>query len=119
MRGLRRLFILMVVIAGALLGANSAYATDVSGTISQDTTWTSANSPYVLMGNVTVASGVTLTVDPGVIIKSNSYNFGITVTGKVEAIGTSSSPIVFTSAYDSVKHRDGSLVSFYTNGIIR
>ena len=45
--------------------------TNVSGTIATDTTWSWAYSPYVVTDNVTVNSGVTLTVEPGVIVKFN------------------------------------------------
>ena len=41
-------------------------AASVSGTITEDTTWTAANSPYTLTGHITVDSGVTLTIEPGV-----------------------------------------------------
>jgi len=46
-----------------------AAATNVSGTISTNTTWTAANSPYVMTGNVTVNAGVTLTIEPGVTVQ--------------------------------------------------
>lgn len=49
-----------------------AFGTDVSGTITTNTTWNLAGSPYVVTGDVTVNSGVTLTVDPNVIVKFNS-----------------------------------------------
>lgn len=52
-----------------LLGPpEAALATNVSGTISTNTTWSQVNSPYVMTGNVTVAAGVTLTIEPGVIV---------------------------------------------------
>ncbi|RCX12208.1 RHS repeat-associated protein [Anaerobacterium chartisolvens] len=70
------------------------------GTITADTTWESNFSPYILNGSVTVASGAVLTVSPGVIVKATSYSYYIDVRGKLNAIGTSDNPIVFTSSKD-------------------
>ena len=41
-------------------------ATDVSGTLSSDTTWSASGSPYVVTGSVLVSEGVKLTVEAGV-----------------------------------------------------
>lgn len=49
-----------------------AYSTDVTGTISSNTTWNLAGSPYIVTGDITVNNGVTLTVDPSVVVKFNS-----------------------------------------------
>jgi hypothetical protein len=43
--------------------------TYVSGTIDENTTWTLAESPYIVTGDVTVGEGVTLTVESGAVIK--------------------------------------------------
>lgn len=65
--------------------------TNVSGIINQDTTWTLAGSPYYLTGDIQIANGVKLTVEPGVIIEGN--NNRIRDFGDFEAIGNSDSKI--------------------------
>ncbi|MCP4358647.1 MAG: hypothetical protein GY796_11570, partial [Chloroflexi bacterium] len=72
-------------------------ATDVSGTIITDTTWTAAGSPYVVVGNVTVADGVHLTIEPGVTVIFNQYRY-MYVNGRLTAVGTPTTPITFTAA---------------------
>jgi len=73
---------------------------DVSGHITSDTTWTAANSPYVLTGDVTVDPGVTLTIEAGVVVQGNSGT-ELQVQGRLIAIGTATQPITFTSFTDS------------------
>lgn len=69
-------------------------------TYTTNTEWTAANSPYVLDGTVTVGSGATLTVDPGVIVKFNGQLQTMYVNGTLSAIGTAANPITFTSYQD-------------------
>jgi parallel beta-helix repeat protein len=61
-----------------------------------------AGSPYVVQSYISVNGGVTLTVQPGVVV---SYNTGahMDVYGTLYAVGTPSRPITFTSAI-SVPH---------------
>lgn len=92
---------LVLGVALAPAGATGAVTANVSGTISANTTWTLANSPYVMTGNVTVAAGVTLTVEPGVVVQGNSPSRTLTVNGSLSAVGSSSQPITFTSTSDS------------------
>lgn len=68
----------------------------VSGSISANTTWTKANSPYIVNGNLSVDSAVTLTIEPGVVVKVDSGCY-FRVDGKLVAIGTIADTIKFTS----------------------
>jgi len=71
----------------------------VSGRITTNTTWTS-NNIYLLQGFVFVESGATLTIQPGTIIKGDQASKGtltIKQGGKIDARGTATNPIVFTS----------------------
>ncbi len=68
------------------------FATDVSG--NQSGSWTLANSPYNVIGAVTVPAGANLTIEPGVLINiMGSYQ--ITVTGTMTANGTETDSIRF------------------------
>jgi hypothetical protein len=79
-------------------------ATNVSGTIFEDTEWTVADSPYVLY-NTMVASGVTLTIDPGVVVKF-AGNASLTVNGSIHADGTATDSVHFTSIKDDMAGGD-------------
>lgn len=71
----------------------------VSGRITTNTTWTS-NNIYLLQGFVFVESGATLTIQPGTIIKGDQASKGtltIKQGGRIDARGTATNPIVFTS----------------------
>ena len=78
----------------------------VSGTIDEDTTWSPLDGVYVINGNVTVNAGVTLSIEPGTIIKfdptlySSYYHYSMTVNGILDAQGTVDDPIYFTSLRD-------------------
>lgn len=67
--------------------------TNVSGNVSG--TWTLANSPYLVTGNIGVPSGQTLVIRPGVqVVFQGFYRFGIT--GQLVADGTVTQPISFS-----------------------
>jgi uncharacterized repeat protein (TIGR01451 family) len=74
--------------------------TNVSGTISVDTTWTPDESPYIVTGTVTVSAGVTLTILPGTVVKFNATSHSLIVNGTLLAQGTATGPITFTSIKD-------------------
>ena len=74
--------------------------TDVGGEIAADTTWTLAGSPYILTSDVVITTGVTLTVEPGVVVMGQG-SIELRVLGHLEAIGTATEPITFTSSSDS------------------
>ena len=72
-------------------------STPVSGTITQDTTWTQANSPYILIGSVTVNPGFTLSIEPGTTVDLSSYS--LMIGGTLNAVGTSDNKIIFQTSY--------------------
>lgn len=92
--------LLVLVVLLALVGSARA-ATNVSGTISSNQTWTLAGSPYVLTGSATIAAGVTVTIEEGVVVQGNHQLRTLTVNGTLLANGSSSQPITFTSTTDS------------------
>ena len=74
----------------------SCSPTNVTGIIDIDTTWNQACSPYILNGNVSIQSGVVLTIEPGVVIQyAGAYE--LLVKGAIVANGTVGAPITFTT----------------------
>jgi len=69
-----------------------------SGAISADTTWSAADV-HLVTSSVTVDTGVTLTIEPGTIVKFNS-NQELHINGALWAEGNASEQIVFTSYRD-------------------
>jgi len=59
-----------------------------------------SNVTYLLLGNVTVPSGMTLTINEGIVIKGYNSSHRLIIQGKLTADGTDVDPIVFTSAKD-------------------
>ncbi len=79
----------------------------VTSNISANTTWETGKI-YILETRVAVLSGVTLTIQPGVVVKgnagtgSNATALMIARGGKLMAEGTATSPIIFTSLSDNI-----------------
>ena len=71
----------------------TVHATDVSGIITLDTTWTKAASPYSLTNNVLVYEGATLTIEAGVTVNFNGYY--ILVNDTLRALGSGADKIQF------------------------
>ena len=79
----------------------------VTTNISSNTTWETGKT-YVLGGRIAVTSGNTLTIQSGVIVKgevgsgSNATALIIARGAKIDAQGTATSPIIFTTVADEI-----------------
>lgn len=81
------------------VGVAEAATVVTEGNITADTTWSASESPYVINVPITVATGTTLSIEPGASIKMLGLS-GITVHGSLHALGTAEAPIRFTSKHD-------------------
>ena len=84
----------------------SKAGTLVGGIISEDTTWTEWDSPYLITGTIEVPAGVTLTIEPGVSASmSGSGDYMFIVNGTVVAHGIQGKRIKL----------DGGMQSFFSS----
>lgn len=79
----------------------------VTGSITENTTWTNDNI-YQLNQKVVVDNGATLTIESGTIIKGSPGTGSLASAliiargSQINAVGTASSPIIFTSTSDNI-----------------
>ena len=83
-----------VVIIAFFISAFAFAQTSISGT--QSGTWALENTPYNVVGNITIPSGQTLTIEAGVEVNFQEH-YTITVHGGIEANGTADEMIYFTT----------------------
>ena len=89
--------IVSIFLLVGLLFTISDAQTIVSGTITKDSVWSLANSPYIVNGSVTVNNPFTLTVDSGVVVRFTSAAY-LFINGALHAHQSA----VFTSSKDTV-----------------
>ena len=94
--GLLISFFILSCLTGVYNVLPPAKATYVWGTITHDTDWTLVDNPFIISDNITVVSGATLTIEPGVQVRFGQ-DFSIIVNGGIVADGTVDRPILFTS----------------------
>jgi hypothetical protein len=78
-----------------------------TGVLTADATWTK-DKIWILSGKVVVDAGVTLTIEAGTIVKGATGEASLASAlviargGKLNAIGTATEPIIFTSILDDI-----------------
>lgn len=96
------------IIIGELPDGNPQITLPVTGQLTQNTIWT-ANNIYQLNQKVVVPSGVTLTIEPGTIIKGSAGTGSLASAlivargATIIAQGTANQPIIFTSTSDDIE----------------
>ena len=103
MKKLSLLFIGLFAVT-AIFAQSLKEVVTISSNITANATWT-ANKVYLLKGIVKIENGVTLTVEPGTVVKGGQAADGSKATcllvdkgAKLIAIGTAEKPIIFTSS---------------------
>jgi len=105
------------------------FSLEVEGHITENTIWTPDNNPYIVVHDIYVDSGVTLTIAPGTIVKLTSAELSefdhivenfywqggeaeakmIWVNGKIIAEGTEQDSIIFTRNPDVENYHWGTI----------
>lgn len=78
------------------LSASGDLGTQVGGPLTSDTTWTTANSPYIITNTIVVPENVNLTIEPGVTVAiQSSDTLMFQINGVIQAVGNATDKIVF------------------------
>ncbi len=102
--GLMLVMVFIMISAGlpksTMAAPNACVPGPHSGTLTANEEWCASDSNHLLTGDVTVPAGITLTVEAGSVVQGDRY-VELRVEGHLEALGTASQPITFTSSADS------------------
>lgn len=90
-------------------------ATSVSGTVGT-TTWTPAQSPYCVTGNISITGTLTVAAGTSVLVNP-TFSINVASGGSLVAQGTLTAPIVFTSANASPAPGDWAGLNFASGSI--
>jgi hypothetical protein len=101
MRKLATALMITVLICGFFFVTLTVSGENSANIISSDTTWAISNSPYTLASSVIVASGATLTIQPGVTVNINQ-GASLQVEGTLIAVGTNADNIQLSGSGDIV-----------------
>ncbi len=97
------MFILVLILSLALaapaLGAPLSAPTSIPGG-EVSGVWDLAGSPYLIDGDITVPTGATLTIQPGVEVLFQSW-YSLTVNGVLLAEGTENAPVLFGGGHST------------------
>src|SRR4051794_29193633 len=85
------------------------------GNITQDTTWQALDGPFIITCDLVIPAGVTLTIEPGTVVKFNSL-IGMKVSGTLAASGTATQAIVFTSNRSRLRKGDWRSIDVFSGG---
>ena len=75
---------LTLLLAVTMVFSTAYTLTNVSGTITKDSTWNRAGSPYIVTGSVTVNNPFQLTVDSGVVVRFTAGTY-LYINGALQA----------------------------------
>ena len=106
--GLKHRYTLILLCLVALTVPGGAASAEVPAQIDADTMWTKADSPHVVVEDVLVAEGATLTVEAGATVEISAGR-SVFVRGTLVARGTEAAPILFTGSNEE-DERWGSVV---------
>ena len=90
----------------------------LSGNYYNSQYWPKSKSPYTITGNVNLAEGTTLTIEPGVVV-SFAGAYEILVMGSIIAEGTNDNPITTNSGrvmFRKTNLKTSSFIHFNSNG---
>jgi parallel beta-helix repeat protein len=107
------LLVSLIMVSAVRFGTAQTSGTSVSGIIATDTTWTRANSPYTLIGNILVNTGATLTIQSGTTINLGSYY--LMVNGTLQAIGTIDNPVILNGSQNYYSASNAGEIIFTPN----